>query len=157
MAWFQRERDPAAAPADLDPGDDRGVLLADLATLRRYLNQCAGKLPTMSLVTAHQIGDLLRAVIDTDCDRPLDTHTIVRVRGFLTDYVLTTVRSFMAVDERVGAVSGRTTAEILQEQLQSLVDEAAALLTSARSYDSDALLTQGTFLRTKFSRSDLDL
>jgi hypothetical protein len=31
------------------------------------------------------------------------------------------------------------------------------LLDAARAHDADALLSQGSFLRTKFSGSDLDL
>ena len=34
---------------------------------------------------------------------------------------------------------------------------ASQVLVAARNQDVDALMTQGTFLRTKYSRSDLDL
>lgn len=155
MAWFQRERDPAGPPRDpAGPGEEKDALLADLAGLRGFLNQHADRLPTGSAVTAHQIGDVLRGVIDTAGsagDRPLDAHTAVRLRGFLTDYVPTTVRSYLAV------AHDRMSEELLRDQLASLLEEAEKVAESARSYDSDALLTQGTFLRTKFSRSDLDL
>jgi hypothetical protein len=151
MAWFQRGRDPAVTPRDPDPDEEKAALLNDLLALRGYLNRHADQLPTVSVVTAHQIGDVLRGVLDAAGDRPLDAHTAVRLSGFLTDYVPTTVRSFLAVS------TDRDSAGILQEQLASLLDEAGGLAASARSYDTDALLTQGTFLRTKFSRSDLDL
>ena len=151
MAWLQRGRDPAVVPQDPDPDEEKTALLNDLQVLRGYLNRHADQLPTVSVVTAHQIGDVLRAVLDAAGDRPLDAHTAVRLRGFLTDYVPTTVRSFLAVS------TYRDSAGILQDQLASLLDEADRLAASARSFDTDALLTQGTFLRTKFSRSDLDL
>lgn len=143
MPWFQRDRDTEVAASEPDDS-----LVADLAALRRYLNRHAERLPAVSVVTAHQIGDVLRAVIDTAGDRSLDAHTAVRLRGFLTDYVPTTVRTFLAADDQVAA---------LQEQLERLLEEATTLLGNARSYDSDAVLTQGRFLATKFSRSDLDL
>jgi hypothetical protein len=151
MSWFQRGRDPVATPRDPDLDAEKETLLNDLLTLRDYLNRHADRLPAVSVVTAHEIGDVLRAVLDAAGDRPLDAHTAVRLQGFLTDYVPTTVRSFLAVG------TDRESAGILQEQLASLLDEADGLAASVRSSDTDALLTQGTFLRTKFSRSDLDL
>jgi len=157
MAWFQRERDSAAGPSDPDPGEQRAGLLADLAALRRYLNQSAGKLPAVSTVTAHQIGDLLHAVVDSAGDRQLDAYIAVRSRSFLTDYVPTTIRTFLTVVGQVDAPKGSAASENLQEQLMSLLDEAHELLAGVRSRDSDALLAQGAFLRTKFTRSDLDL
>ena len=151
MSWFQRGRDPTVTPRDPDPDAEKETLLNDLLTLRGFLNRHADRVPTVSVVTAHEIGDVLRAVLDAAGDRPLDAHTAVRLQGFLTDYVPTTVRSFLAVG------TDRESAGILQEQLASLLDEADGLAASVRSYDTDALQTQGTFLRTKFSRSDLDL
>jgi hypothetical protein len=38
-----------------------------------------------------------------------------------------------------------------------LLDAASVLLTATHAQDADALMTQGSFLRTKFSGSDLDL
>ncbi len=151
MSWFQRVRDPAVTPRDPDPDAEKETLLNDLLLLRGYLNRHADRLPAESVVTAHQIGDVLRNVLDAAGNQALDAHTAVRLRGFLADYVPTTVRSFLAVS------TDRESAGILQEQLESLLDEADGLAASVRSYDTDALRIQGTFLRTKFSRSDLDL
>jgi hypothetical protein len=43
------------------------------------------------------------------------------------------------------------------EQLESLQLSADAVLVAAKAQDIDALVSQGNFLRTKFSGSDLDL
>jgi hypothetical protein len=43
------------------------------------------------------------------------------------------------------------------EQLDALETSALGVLQAAQQQDVDALMTQGNFLRTKFSRSDLDL
>ncbi len=53
--------------------------------------------------------------------------------------------------------SGRTPVQSLAEQLEALLDAAADLLSATQAQDADALLSQGSFLRTKFSGSDLDL
>jgi len=45
----------------------------------------------------------------------------------------------------------------LLDQLGDLASAADDLLVAARSRDADALFAQGNFLRTKYSRSDLDL
>jgi hypothetical protein len=43
------------------------------------------------------------------------------------------------------------------EQLEALETSALAVLEATQQQDVDALMTQGAFLRTKFSGSDLDL
>jgi hypothetical protein len=43
------------------------------------------------------------------------------------------------------------------EQLDALEGAALAVLQASQQQDVDGLLTQGNFLRTKFTRSDLDL
>ena len=45
----------------------------------------------------------------------------------------------------------------LLEQLDALETSALAVRDAAAHSDVDALMTQGSFLRTKFARSDLDL
>ncbi len=53
--------------------------------------------------------------------------------------------------------SGRTPTGSLIEQLETLWASATDLLDAIRAQDADAMLTQGSFLRTKFTGSDLDL
>jgi hypothetical protein len=169
MTWFRRARpaptvdSPPAPPDELPPadsGDDPATLRANLFALNRFVNQNSGALPGESVVTARRIGDVLREIIDTSEIRPLDIYAVVSVKGILNDYLPTTLRSFLALDDAqldVPRPSGRTPVQSLQEQLEALLDAAGSVLSAAQDQDADALLTQGSFLRTKFSRSDLDL
>ena len=168
MTWFRKLLPPVApAPApepsvagpELD-GDDPTTLRIELARLNRFLNQNSGQLPGESVVTARRVTDVLREVIDTSEVRPLDIYAVISVKGILQDYLPTTLRSFLALDDAqltVARPSGRTPIQSLQEQLEALLDAAASVLAAAQAQDADALLSQGSFLRTKFSGSDLDL
>jgi hypothetical protein len=167
MTWFRKLLPPPAAPVpEPSPappeadGDDPATLRAELAQLNRFVNQNSGRLPGESVVTARRVTDVLREVLDTSEIRPLDIYALISVKGILQDYLPTTLRSFLALDEaqlRVPRPSGRTPVQSLQEQLEALLDAATSVLVAAHAQDADALLSQGSFLRTKFSGSDLDL
>jgi hypothetical protein len=168
MTWFRKllppvvpatAPEPPVAEPELD-GDDPVSLRIELARLNRFINQNSGQLPGESVVTARRVTDVLREVIDTSEIRPLDIYAVISVKGILTDYLPTTLRSFLALDDAqltVARPSGRTPIQSLQEQLEALLDAATSVLTAAQAQDADALLSQGSFLRTKFSGSDLDL
>jgi hypothetical protein len=169
MTWFRKLLPPPAAPAPAPglpaagppaDGDDPATLRSNLAQLNRFLNQNSGRLPGESVVTARRVTDVLREVIDTSEIRPLDIYAVISVQGILQDYLPTTLRSFLALDEAqltAPRPSGRTPVQSLQEQLDALLDAATSVLVAAQAQDADALLSQGSFLRTKFSGSDLDL
>jgi hypothetical protein len=168
MTWFRRVLAPPAPPAptpapvaEPEPdGDDPATLRGHLIRLNRFVNRNSGRLPGESVVTARRVTDVLREVIDTSDIRPLDIYAVISVKAMVQDYLPTTLRSFLALDEAqltVARPSGRTPIQSLQEQLESLLEAATSLLSAAQAQDADALLSQGSFLRTKFSRSDLDL
>jgi len=169
MTWFRKLLPPPAAPAPASEppaagppldGDDPATLRSNVAQLNRYINQNSGRLPGESVVTARRVTDVLREVIDTSEIRPLDIYAVISVQGILRDYLPTTLRSFLALDAAqltAPRPSGRTPVQSLQEQLEALLDAATSVLTAAQAQDADALLSQGSFLRTKFSGSDLDL
>ena len=169
MTWFRKLLPPPAAPAPApeppaaDPhtdGDDPATLRSNLAQLNRFINQNSGRLPGESVVTARRVTDVLREVVDTSEIRPLDIYAVISVKGILQDYLPTTLRSFLALDQAqltVPRPSGRTPVQSLHEQLEALLDAATSLLFATQAQDADALLSQGSFLRTKFSGSDLDL
>ena len=116
--------------------------------------------PGEAVVAARRVTDALDDIIDTSDVRPLDVYAVISVRGTLTDYLPTTLRSYLAVDENMRDTprpSGRSPKESLLEQIAALESSASSVLLAARNQDADALLTQGSFLRTKFSGSDLDL
>jgi hypothetical protein len=145
---------------DQVPLGDIKALRAAITSVNRLVNSSAGRLPLAAVVAARRITDVLAEVVDTSEVRPLDVHAVISVRAAVTDYLPTTIRSYLAVDESlvdVPRASGRTPAQSLMEQLAALEDSALRVLQAAQLQDVDALMTQGNFLRTKFSGSDLDL
>lgn len=168
-SWFRRRRpdepdaapaDPAAAPPAPADGDSPEQLRDRLRQLIRYVNANAGALPVEAVVVARGITDTIHDVIDTGSDRALDVYAIVSVNGIVGDYLPTTLRAYLNLDRSQvdqPNAAGRTPRAALREQLDALAGAADELLQAARSFDADAIFTQGNFLRTKFSRSDLDL
>jgi hypothetical protein len=159
MAIFRREPTPAAPtgpPVEDTPAD----MLATVSKLATFVNLSAGKLPVESVVAALNTIDTLREVIGTADERPLDIHAIVSIRGIIDDYLPTTLHAYLGLDPsqtEVTRPSGRTPKASLLDQLESLWLAANDILSATRGRDADALLTQGSFLATKFARSDLDL
>jgi hypothetical protein len=163
MTWFRRvfgeDGEPTgAAPAAEDDSPD--ALRRRLWEVVQLINRSAGKLPVEAVVVARDITDAIARVIDTSDDHDLDIYAVVQVNGIVDDYLPTTLRTYLALDptltERVGP-SGRTARAALGDQLDALLSAAEDLLRAAQSHDADALFSQGNFLRTKFSGSDLDL
>jgi hypothetical protein len=162
VAWFKRPEAAARVVAALDPEpeDSPKALRAAITDVDRLVNASAGRLPLAAVVAARRVTDALREVVDGAEVRPLDVHAVISVRATTTDYLPTTVRSYLAVDPDlvdVARSTGRTPAESLLEQLDALETSALAVRDAVQHSDVDALMTQGSFLRTKFSRSDLEL
>lgn len=161
--FFGRRRGAAptaAVPPEPDPSDSPAALRQNLAQLIRFINRSAGRLPGVAVVRARRVTDLLQAIIDTSDARPLEIHALLSLKGIVNDYLPTTLRSFLAVDERTvdtGHPAGRSPTRQLVEQLDILHTSAERVLGAVRSQDSDALVTQGNFLQAKFGDSELDL
>jgi hypothetical protein len=99
-------------------------------------------------------------VLHTTRDRDLDIHARVSLNGILRDYLPTTLRTFLALDpatRNTPRAGGKTPTAALEEQLDFLLGSATDVLTAVRNDDANALVAQGSFLRTKFARSELDL
>jgi len=152
---------PAPPPPSIpDEGDGPQALLGSLEDVIAFINRNAGRLPGVAVVNARQLIDTLRETIDTSEVRPLDVYATLAVKASASDYLPTTLRSYLAVDNALLNTprgSGRTPSQSLLEQLDALQLSASATLVAARNQDADALVTQGSFLRTKFTGSDLDL
>jgi hypothetical protein len=162
LTWFRRASERAQeqlTPED-DPKDKPDALLASMFERVREINASAGRLPVEGVVIARRVLDAVREVIETSSERELDVRAVVSIRGILEDYLPTTLRAYLAIDPSVVDTprpSGRTPAQSFIEQLDVLWSSATDLLEATRAHDADALLSQGSFLRTKFSGSDLDL
>lgn len=165
MAWFSRIRSEDGPLSGLEPGgddprDSPEQLMARQLSLVQLINSNAGSLPPEAVVISRGITDTIRGVIDTASERQLDISAVVSINGIVDDYLPTTLRAYLNLDpaltERASG-SGRTPRVALREQLDSLSSAADDLLEASQRHDVDSLLTQGNFLRVKFSGSDLDL
>jgi hypothetical protein len=159
-SWFRRGREAPPAPQPPEDQDAPDKLLLRLWEQVQFINRNAGKLPVEAVVIARQVTDAIREAIETSADRALDLYAVVQINGIVGDYLPTSLRSYInldpAITEQAGQ-SGRTPRGALREQLEALRSAAEELLEATRAHDVDALFTQGSFLRTKFTRSDLDL
>ncbi len=159
----QREvRPEPQRPFDEDPTDRPEALLNSLFELNALINTNAGRLPVEAVVIGRQITDVIREMIDGALadQGSLDIHETVSIKGVLSDYLPTTLRTYLALDPSVVDTprpAGSTPRQALIEQLETLWESSADLRDSSRAHDADALMAQGSFLRTKFSGSDLDL
>ncbi len=159
MPLFHHEAPPPPPDPD-DAGDTPAAMRAALAEVNRTVNRAAGRLPVEATVEARRVGDVLAAILTEADTRPLDMSATVAVRSTIEDYLPTTIRAYLAVDAAAVDVprpGGATPRQSLLEQLDALADSSNRLRDAARQQDADALLTQGSFLRTKFARSDLEL
>lgn len=160
MALFRRREAHPAPAAEPEPDDTPEALRRAVSQLVAFINQNAGKLPGESVVAARRVTDTVRDVIDTSDDGGLDVYAIISVKGIVNDYLPTTLRTYLALDPQVVDVrrpTGRSPRESLLDQITSLWAGAADVLTAAQAKDADALVSQGNFLQTKFTGSDLDL
>lgn len=163
MALFRRGSDePPPPPVESGPPPEERpeVLAEETWKLIRLINSSAGKLPNGATVEARGVTDTLREIIATSAVRPLDVYTLVALKGIVYDYLPTTLHRFLSLDRSLHDVprpTGTTPRQSLAEQLASLQDAADRVLEAVRAEDVDALMTQGNFLQTKFTASDLDL
>lgn len=162
MEWLRRlkgENQPR--PVAPQPDDDSPERLHEqIADLVRFVNRNAGQLPGGAVVRARLLTDILQAIVDTAAVRPLDVYTVISVRNTVADYLPTTLRRYLAVPEEARDAprpAGGTPTESLLEQLEDLLTSAASVQIASQNSDADALMAQGAFLSTKFSRSDLAL
>jgi hypothetical protein len=161
MTWFRRGHDlPPAEPQPEEDNDSPDKLRLRAWELVQFINRNAGKLPVEAIVISRQVTDTIRELIETSNERELDVYAVVSINGIVDDYLPTTLRTYLNLDpaltERPGP-SGRTPREALGEQVESLAQAADELFQATQAHDADRLFSQGNFLRTKFTRSDLDL
>jgi excinuclease UvrABC helicase subunit UvrB len=161
-SWLRRVRQPQppVQQESDEEHDSPDKLRLRLWALVQFINRSAGRLPVEAVVLARQVTDTVREAIETSAERALDVYAVVQINGIVDDYLPTTLHAYLNLEpdvtDRPGP-SGRTPRAALREQLEALRTAAEELLHAARSHDADLLFSQGNFLRTKFTRSDLDL
>ena len=160
LRWWGDDDEPApstnsAADPPADPLTDPEQIRKRIVDAEHFVNQHASRLPAAAVVKARWLTDTLREILDTSATRPLDIHAVLLVRNTVEDFLPTTLRSYLTLEasmrDRPAPVP-----ELLS-QLDLLQEAASNILVAVRGQDRDALATQGNFLRTKFTRSDLDL
>jgi hypothetical protein len=159
-SWFRRGRETQPPPQPPEDEDSPDKLRLRLWEQVQFINRNAGRLPVEAVVVARQVTDAIREAIETSVDRALDVYAVVQINGIVGDYLPTTLRSYLNLDPKITdqvGPSGRTPRAALAEQLEALRTAADELLHAARAHDVDLLFNQGNFLRTKFTRSDLDI
>lgn len=160
-SWFRRVPD-AATPRPTGPAPDSPTGLAvALDRLVDKINRSGGRLPVAALVVALDVTDIVDQLLESTRDDEVpDIEVILAVRGIVGDYLPTTLDRYLALDSVTAdhmAANGTSPRDQVVEQLQALASAAGDVLAATRRRDADDLVTQGNFLRTKFTRSDLDL
>lgn len=160
-SWFRRVQD-AAAPHRIGPAPDSPTGLAvALDKLVDKINRSGGRLPVAALVVALDVTDIVDKLLESTRDDEVpDIEVILAVRGIVEDYLPTTLDRYLALDSVTAdqvTANGTSPGDQVVEQLQALASAAGDVLAATRRRDADDLVTQGYFLRTKFTRSDLDL
>lgn len=150
----------ASAAAASAAKETPAAFQADLDALVAHVNRHAGRFPDGFVPELRRCCDLLGEVVEDMAQpgRHLDVHAVVSLSGMIRDYLPTTVSAYLSVDPAavdVPTAAGPSANEALLDQVAGLAQAAEDVLDAERRNDADALLSQGAFLRTKFSRSDL--
>lgn len=159
-SWFRRTQSVVTPAIGHEP-DSPEELAAALKRLVDRINRSSGRLPIAAVVAALDVTDIVDQLLATTLDDLApDVEVILVVRGIVRDYLPTTLERYLALDPSTVnrlLVSGQRPSAQLGTQLAQLARAAADVLGATLARDADALVSQGNFLRTKFTRSDLDL
>jgi hypothetical protein len=150
--------EPAAPPPPAVPFGER--MAAELERIRWKARRAGNTLPVATLPRLGQIEDVLIGLVEYLVDHPPSVDEEIAVEALITDYLPTTLSAYMALNRQVAATAGddgRTPGDELLDQLVLLESAARELSASVYAHDAQQLATQGRFLSTKFSRSDLEL
>lgn len=162
-SWFRRDPPPPEAPEEpAPPATPFGErMAAELERIRWRARGAGGALPVAALPRLGQIEDVLGPLVAHLVDDPPTVDEEIAVEAMLTDYLPTTLNAYIGLNRQVATVprasDGRTPGDDLLDQLATLEAAAHELSFAVYAHDAEQLATQGRFLSTKFSRSDLDL
>lgn len=165
------EREPGPADPDPGPGSTAGrpadrpegpaELAERLTGLVRQANEAGARMPEGAVVAVGEIADQLRPLLTYLARNPAGEQQMIQVRALLTDYLPTTLNTYLALPAQFAAEHhnrrGVTPAQELVEQLVLLIEATRESATAIYSGDAQALTNQGQFLRDRFARSELDL
>ena len=153
--------DTAEAPSTKPAHDEVAELTDRLTTLVRTVNRSGAKMPEGGVPGVRAIEDVLRPLLTYLAANPPTESEMNPVRSTLTDYLPTTLETFLALPKEFAHThrnrSGRTPAEELVEQLHLLEAGVVEYAQSIYAGDAQQLSNQGRFLQTKFGKTDLTL
>lgn len=149
---FEGEAPPPSPLRHNAPADTVESLSERAREVVALVNQSGDVMPTIGSALARRIIDAVEAILARGDLSAMGPQALSTLRGVLTAYLPETIESFTAA-----ARSGHPDEVGLMHQLTALHHSAVAILVAAREGDAQAMEVQGTFLRTKFTQSDLDL
>lgn len=155
------------APAATEPAgptnrrDEVDELARRLTEIVRQANRNGAKMPEGGVPGVRAIEDRLRPLLTYLAAHPPTEEELIPVRATLTDYLPTTLDTFLALPTEFARThrnrAGRSPAEELVEQLGLLESGVEEYAQSIYAGDAQQLSNQGRFLQTKFGKTDLTL
>ncbi len=136
-------------------------MLDQLTWLVRKVNRAGGRMPEGGVPAVHEVEDVLRPLLEYLQINPATEAEMIGVRALVTDYLPTTVDTFLALPPSFAATHrnrhGRSPEEEFLQQMELLADGAIETATAIYAGDAQLLTNQGRFLHNRFARSELDL
>jgi hypothetical protein len=165
---FNRKNDDAPRPAPEAPRPQPIVsqgpfgerMLKELEKTRWNARRAGGRLPVAALPQLGRIEDVLLPMLDHLSRNPPSVDEEIAVQAMVTDYLPTSINAYIGLNAQFAQMpgpDGRTPGDDLLEQLVTLEVAAHDLSRAVYAHDAEQLQTQGRFLSTKFSGSDLAL
>lgn len=163
--WLRREdASPSTEDRDVTPADEVTQTRASLEALVRRTNRAAGRLPEGAVPTLRAIEDVLRELLDhaaATTTSSVSAQERFTLGATVEDYLPTSLDAFLALPPAFADThrdaQGRSPGDLLLEQLGLLDTAVRELAVAVYSGDAARPESQGRFLDTKFSGSDLDL
>lgn len=141
--------------------DEARDLSRTLTEIVRRANRNGNRMPEGGIPALHEVEDEIRPLLTYLSKHRVNELEMIPVRALVTDYLPTTVERFLALPGdfalRHRGRAGLTPAQDFLAQLNILSRAAKECAEAIYVGDAHELAAQGTFLQTKFTRSDLDL
>lgn len=157
----------SAGPAASAPGAGSGAstqhddsvpaLREQVQALVLEVNASAGDLPPIAVVLARALTDTVSDVLESPEVDNLDIGVRVALHSVLTDYLPSSIRSYIGAVRSVDGAATHAATSAIVEQLTTLRSSVADVADASNARDLQALQVQGRFLQDKFGGSELDL
>lgn len=137
-----------------DPNDVRQAL-------SRQMNAIRGKVPPEIEAKVQSINDTILSLLPHYGEFPAGSPDLFVVGRTATDYLPRALQSYINLPRAYATThpvaGGKTSQQVLSEQLDLLGSKMNEVADAVHKKDSDALLANGRFLEEKFGKSQLSL